>query len=90
MLFGVYNPATPVNKPDDTMKGKSSMHRTRLKGLVVVASTAVAMMVCGVGQASAAQLEPAHHGPAHLTVAAADATQQDAAGADIGLGLGLE
>jgi hypothetical protein len=99
MLSDVYNPATPTNKPDDTMKGKSSMHRTLFKGLAVAASTAVAMMVCGIGQASAAQLEPAHHGSAHMTVAAADdgggGTDVDlgaglGAGLDLGLNLGLD
>ncbi len=73
------------------MKGKSSMHRTLLQGLAVVASAAVAMMVCGIGQASAAQLEPNHHGSAHLAVAAAHTAPADVAvGAGIGIGVGVD
>lgn len=60
------------------------MHRPLLKGLAVVVPTADAMLVCGFGQASAAQLEPNNHGSAGMTVAAGDAARQHATdGADL-------
>ncbi|HEY3606323.1 MAG TPA: hypothetical protein VGL06_02435 [Pseudonocardiaceae bacterium] len=54
------------------------MHRTLLKGLTVVASTAAAMLVFGLGQASATQQVP-HHGSPGTVVATADVTRHDAA-----------
>ena len=67
------------------------MHRPLLKGLAVVVSTAAAMLVCGFGQASAAQLEPNNHDSASMTVAAGDAARQHATdGADIDLDLDVD
>ena len=40
------------------------MHRTLRKGLAVVGASAAMMMVCGFGQASAAEALPDHHGSA--------------------------
>jgi hypothetical protein len=54
------------------------MHRTLLKGFTVVASTAAAMMVFGLGQASATQQEP-NHGSADTAVAAAGGALHDTA-----------
>jgi hypothetical protein len=53
------------------------MHRTLLKGFTVVATTAAAMLVFGLGQASATQQVP-HHGSAGTVVATADVTSHDA------------
>jgi hypothetical protein len=63
------------------------MHRTLRKGLAVVGASAAIMMVCGFGQASAAEAAPAQHGSAHMTSTTADVTA--AGGADIVIDLGL-
>lgn len=66
------------------------MHRPLRTGLAVVVPTAAAMSVCGIGQASAARLEPNDHGSTGMTVTAGDAARQYATdGADIDIDVDL-